>query len=73
VASAAGVERVVAESKTSMRNAEWEQRFRAMLAAGAFKEEQRRILSRARIENDVAALEREGVTEQLTAQQLVSR
>lgn len=73
VASSSGVELVVTESKISMSSAEWEQRFRAMLAAGAFKEEQSKILSRARIEDDGAALEREGATEQLTAQQLVGR
>lgn len=71
VASATAVE--VAEPKISMRSAEWAQRFRAMLAAGAFKEEQLRILSSARVENGDAHLEAHNTMEQLTPQQFASR
>ncbi|WP_427004192.1 hypothetical protein [Pseudarthrobacter sp. H2] len=73
VASATAVEVAVAESKISMRSAEWEQRFRAMLAAGAFKEEQLRILSSARIEDGDAHLETQSTMEQLTPQQFTDR
>ena len=73
VASATSVELAVAEPKISMRTAEWEQRFRAMLAAGAFKEEQLRILSSARIEDGDALLETQSTMEQLTPQQFADR
>lgn len=73
VASATGVEVAVAESKISMNSAEWEHRFRAMLAAGAFKEEQLRILSNARIEDGDAVLEAQSTVEQLTPQQFADR
>ncbi|AUZ34995.1 hypothetical protein C3B78_11355 [Arthrobacter sp. PGP41] len=56
-----------------MRSAEWKERFRAMLAAGAFKDEQLRILSSARIEDDDALLETQGTMEQLTPQQFADR
>lgn len=73
VASTTAVEVAVAESKISMGSAEWKQRFRAMLAAGAFKDEQLRILSSARIEDDDALLETQGTMEQLTPQQFADR
>ena len=73
VASPTGVEIAVAESKITMSSAEWEQRFRAMLAAGVFQENQRQILSHARIEDDSNALESQKATEQLTPQQFADR
>ena len=73
VANATGVEDAVAESKISMSGAEWEHRFRAMLAAGAFQQEQQRILSNARIEDDDAALEAQSAIEQLAPQQFADR
>jgi hypothetical protein len=56
-----------------MSRAEWEHRFRAMLAAGAFKEEQLRILSNARIEDGEAVLEAQSTMEQLAPQQFADR
>ena len=73
VASPTGVEIELAEAKITMSSAEWEQRFRAMLAAGAFQERQRQILSHARIEDDSNALESKEATEQLTPQQFAGR
>jgi hypothetical protein len=73
VVSSTGVELAVAESKIRMSGAEWEQRFRAVLAAGAFKEEQQRILSNAQIEDDRTALETQSIAEQLTPQQFADR
>jgi len=63
VASATGGEVVVAEAEMRMSRAEWEHRFRAMLAAGAFKEEQQRILFNARIGDDYALSEPESAME----------
>lgn len=73
VASAAGVELAVAEPKITMGSREWEQRFRAMVAAGAFKDEQLRILSNARIEDGNAFLETQSAMEQLSPQQFAER
>lgn len=73
VASATGMGVAVAESKISMSVAEWEHHFRAMLAAGAFRDQQLRILSNARIEDGDAALEVRSTMEQLTPQQFVDR
>lgn len=73
VASATAVELAVAESKISMSSAEWEHRFRAMLAAGAFQEEQQRLLSNARIEDGDAALEAQSTIEQLTPRHFADR
>lgn len=73
VASAAGVEVAVAESKISMSRAEWEHRYHAMLAAGAFKDEQQRILANARIEDDDTALDASSAMEELTPQQFADR
>lgn len=52
VASAAGIEIEIEKiaPKVSMSRAEWGARFRAMLAAGEFKERQKQILANARIE-----------------------
>jgi hypothetical protein len=73
VASPTGVEIAVAESKITMSSAEWQARFRAMLAAGAFQEKQRKILSSARIEDDSNVLESRETAEQLTPQQFADR
>ncbi|GHH65361.1 hypothetical protein [Promicromonospora soli] len=73
VASAAGVEVALAESKISMSRAEWEHRFHAMLAAGAFKDEQQRILANARIEDDDTAMDASSAIEELTPQQFAER
>ena len=50
IASTLGVEIAVLDPKITMTSAEWAARYRAMVAAGDFEEEQRRILSNARIE-----------------------
>ncbi|MFE4951053.1 hypothetical protein ACFQ9V_13205 [Leifsonia sp. NPDC056665] len=57
VGSATGVELAVSESKIEMTGDEWEHRFRAMLAAGAFSAEQYRILSTARVQQNNSELE----------------
>lgn len=58
----------VADSTITMSAAEWASRHAAMLAAGAFSDEQRRVLSMARIvEPDVAR------DQQLTASQFAER
>ncbi|MGJ9372552.1 hypothetical protein [Nesterenkonia sp. CF4.4] len=66
------LERAVVESRIKMRSSEWEQRFRAMLAAGVFKDEQLWILSNAKIEDD-HTLESKSPKTQLTPQQFVDR
>jgi|APMI01.1.fsa_nt_gi hypothetical protein len=73
VASPAGVEIAVVKSKVRMTSAEWEQRLRAMLAAGAFQEEQRRILANAQIEDDEHVLEVGTSQLELTPQQFTQR
>jgi hypothetical protein len=73
VASPSGIEIAVAESKITMSSAAWQERFRAMLAAGAFQENQRQILSNARIEDDSNVQESREKTEQLTPQQFADR
>jgi hypothetical protein len=73
VTSTTGVEIAVAESKITMSSAEWEQRFRAMLAAGAFQENQRQILSNAQIEDDTDIWVSQETTDQLTPQQFADR
>lgn len=70
--TATEAEVAIRESKTSMSRAEWEYRLRVMLAAGAFKEEQQRILSSARIDDD-GVLDARGAMEQMTAQQFGDR
>lgn len=64
VASAAGIDIEKITPRVSMSRAEWEARFRAMLAAGEFEERQREILATARIDDTV-----DNNTEQLTPQQ----
>ncbi|MFC8304391.1 hypothetical protein ACFUCV_11990 [Specibacter sp. NPDC057265] len=56
-------------SNISMTSTEWNQRFGAMLAAGDFKDEQRKILSIARIEDSDAMLDTKEPAGQLTPQQ----
>lgn len=73
VASTAGVEVAVAQSKIRMSSAEWEQRLQAMLAAGAFQDEQRRILANAQIEDDDRALEGSTTQQELTPLQFAER
>ena len=73
VASATGVKVAVTESKISMSSAEWEHRFRAMLAADEFKNEQLQILSQARIEDEDTSLKPQNDAEQLTAEQFADR
>ncbi|CAM5466851.1 hypothetical protein [Leifsonia shinshuensis] len=63
IASPSGIEIEKIAPKVSMSRAEWEARFRAMLAAGEFKERQQRILANARIEESA------DYQEQLTPQQ----
>lgn len=72
VGTPSAVERSVVESKIKMTRAEWEQRYRAMVVAGAFKDEQLRILSSAQIE-DGDPLQLKDTADQLTPQQLVDR
>jgi hypothetical protein len=73
VVASAEVEVEDAEPELSMSSAEWAQRFRAMLAAGAFQAEQQRILFNARIEDDDAAIAGAGVANQLTPGQFAER
>ena len=73
VASSTGVEIAVAESKITMTSAEWEARYQAMLAAGAFTEQQRRILANAQIDDSTPALDAESTKEQLTPRQFADR
>lgn len=73
VASPSGVEITVAESKVKMSSAEWAHRFRAVLAAGAFRDEQLRILSNARIEDAGRGLEGRTVADELTPRQFIDR
>lgn len=72
VASTSEIERAVARSKVRMSSGEWQLRFQAMLAAGAFQEEQRRILSNALIDDDRMALEASGAAE-LTPREIALR
>ena len=73
VASSTGAEIAVAESKITMSSAEWEARYQAMLAAGAFTEQQRRILANAQIDDSTPALDAESTKEQLTPRQFAGR
>jgi hypothetical protein len=66
IASATGVEIAVVHPGITMTSAEWAARYRAMLAAGDFADEQRRMLANARIEAGAAP-------EQLTVQQFADR
>lgn len=73
IGCAAGVELAESESKIEMSGAEWEHRFRAMLAAGAFTAEQYRILSTARVQQDSSDLEVGKNAMLLTPQQFADR
>lgn len=73
VASSTGVEIAVAESKITMSSGEWEARYQAILAAGAFTEQQRRILANAQIDDSTPALDAESTKEQLTPRQFADR
>jgi hypothetical protein len=72
VASSAGVVPARAD-EIRMTSAEWERRFRWMLTAGAFAQEQMRVLSIARIDDRQTALMEPSETEVLTATQFVER
>ncbi|MDT0234911.1 hypothetical protein [Curtobacterium sp. BRB10] len=72
VASSAGVVTARAD-EIRMTSAEWERRFRSMLVAGAFAQEQMRVLSIARVDDRQAALEQPTDSEVLTATQFVER
>lgn len=73
VASATGVELARTDGEIRMSSAEWEARFRSMLFAGAFAQEQMRVLSIARIDEQQAVLEKPSASETLTPQQFVER
>jgi hypothetical protein len=62
-----------AEPEFSMTSAEWAQRFRAMLAAGAFHAEQRHILLNACIGDGDGAAAGGDVSERVTPQQFAER
>ena len=62
------------EPVTSMTSAEWQERFRIMVLAGALSEEQWRALANARVEDgDSSFLELQSELRCLTAQQFVDR
>lgn len=72
VASSTGV--VLARvDEIRMTSAEWERRFRSMLVAGAFAQEQMRVLSIARVDDRQTALQEPSESEVLTATQFVER
>ncbi|MHA7287702.1 hypothetical protein ACX80I_15630 [Arthrobacter sp. MDT3-44] len=73
VVSSNGVETAVPKTKISMKSTEWKQRFRAMLAAGAFRDEQLRILSNAWVDDDNGPLDEGATTDELTPQQFADR
>ena len=73
VASSRGVEVAPANGEIRMSSAEWESRFRSMLYAGAFAQEQMRVLSIARVDEHQVALEAPSVTETLTSEQFIER
>lgn len=54
----------------TMTSAEWQERFRLMLLAGAFKEEQWRLLSTARVEDGDDLLEVQSAMKALSPQQV---
>jgi len=72
VASSVGVVCARAD-EIRMTSAEWERRFRSMLTAGAFAQEQMRVLSIARVDDRQTALEEPSDSEVLTATQFVER
>ena len=65
----ADAEDVVAEAKITMSRAEWMHRFHAMVAAGAFREEQRRILASAFVDDEDEPLGGVAGPIELTSQQ----
>src|SRR5690606_2112374 len=69
VASTDGVELAISGSTIRMSAAEWLARFKVMLAAGSFKDQQMRILSRARIEETHAIDATPSAPQQLTPMQ----
>jgi hypothetical protein len=71
VAPTTGADPVVRSPKILMSAAEWKNRFRAMAAAGAFADEQKRILSNAQIVDDIDSVESRAAMEELTPQQFV--
>ena len=71
VASANGAGDV--RSSISMTSFEWEHRFRAMLTARAFAEQQYRLLCDARIEDSDVAVEARSTIEQLISQHAADR
>jgi hypothetical protein len=66
VASTTGVELARTDGDIRMSSAEWEARFRSMLVAGAFAEEQMRVLSIARIDEEQAVLRQPSESEEST-------
>ncbi|WP_115787453.1 hypothetical protein [Arthrobacter silvisoli] len=71
-ASSAEVE--LADPAITMTSAEWQERFRVMVLAGALSEDQWRTLANARVEDgDAAFLELQNELGSLTAQQFVER
>ncbi|MDO9410093.1 hypothetical protein [Patulibacter sp.] len=70
IASSTDVEIANRAAEIRMSRAEWQERFRAAEAAGAFRNEQLRVLAPARIEDEVVAFDPAGANEELTAKQL---
>jgi hypothetical protein len=56
-----------------MRITEWQQRFRMMLAAGAFRDAQWKMLSTARVEGGDALLVLQDAMEKLSPQEIAER
>ncbi|MGN7702976.1 hypothetical protein [Cellulosimicrobium sp. 22601] len=73
VGDAPGTEVAVSEPVIVMSLAEWQYRFQAMLAAGAFQDEQRRILSGAHVVDGPEDVEARTPSEQLTPGQFADR
>ena len=73
VASATGVELARPDDEIRMSSAEWETRFRSMLFAGAFAQDQMRVLSIARVDDQQAVLKEPSSSEELTPQQFIER
>jgi len=73
VVSDTGVELAVTDPRLSMSAREWEQRFHAMVAAGSFADEQRRILNGARIAADAIALPQGSEADQMTPGEFIAR
>jgi hypothetical protein len=68
-----GAELAVTDPQLSMSGREWEQRFHAMVAAGSFADEQRRILTSARIADDATALPQGIDADPMTPGEFVAR